>query len=136
MNEVYNFLKSLNIAKEDTLIVGVSFGPDSMFLLDLLKNKYKDNKIVCAHVHHNHRKESDMEALKLEEYCNKNNIVFEFYKIDKYTNNKFTEEEARHRRYYFFEKLINKYNSKYLFCNSLMSIFITFYLSVLSIAYF
>ena len=44
MKEVYNFLDSLNITNGDILIIGVSFGPDSMFLLDLLKNKYKDNK--------------------------------------------------------------------------------------------
>lgn len=115
MKDVYKFLNSLNIDKEDTLIIGVSFGPDSMFLLDLLKNKYKDNKIICAHVHHNHRRESDEEAIELEKYCNSNNIIFEFYKIDKYTDNKFTEEEARHKRYSFFKKLMDKYNSKYLF---------------------
>ena len=115
MKEVYNFLDSLNITKSDTLIIGVSFGPDSMFLLDLLKNKYKDNKIVCAHVHHNHRKESDIEAIKLEDYCKCNNIIFEFMKIDSYTDNKFTEEEARNKRYNFFKSLIDKYNSKYLF---------------------
>ena len=115
MNEVYNFLDSLNINNKDTLIVGVSFGPDSMFLLNLLKKKYNDNKIICAHVHHNHRKESDIEAKKLEEYCKNNNIIFEFMKIEEYKDNKFTEEEARHKRYDFFKSLIEKYNSKYLF---------------------
>lgn len=115
MWKVYNFLDSLNITNSDTLIIGVSFGPDSMFLLDLLKNKYNDNKIVCAHVHHNHRKESDIEAIKLEKYCKDNNIIFEFMKIDSYTDNKFTEEEARNKRYNFFKSLIDKYDSKYLF---------------------
>lgn len=115
MKDVYKFLDSLDIKKTDTLIVGVSFGPDSMFLLNLLNNKYKDNKIICAHVHHNHRIESDKEALKLEKYCIDNNITFEFMKIESYTDNKFTEEEARKKRYDFFRTLIKKYNSKYLF---------------------
>ena len=115
MKEVYTFLDSLNIKKTDTLIIGVSFGPDSMFLLNLLKNKYKENKIVCAHVHHNHRKESDEEAKKLELYCNENDIMFEFMKIESYVDNKFTEEEARTKRYNFFHTLIEKYGAKYLF---------------------
>ena len=114
MNEVYSFLDSLNINPKDYLVVGVSFGPDSMFLLDILRKHYS-NKIICAHVHHNHRKESDKEAADLKKYCKDNNIIFEYMKIDSYTNNKFTEEEARSKRYEFFDELMNKYNSKYLF---------------------
>ena len=40
MKDVNNFLDTLNIKPEDGLVVAVSYGPDSMFLLDLLKNKY------------------------------------------------------------------------------------------------
>jgi len=115
MESIYNFLKKLNIKKEEKLIVAVSFGPDSMALLDILNKYYSDNEIICAHVHHNHRKESDMECINLKEFCDKNNITFEMMKIDRYTNNKFTEEEARNKRYEFFEELIKKYNSNYLF---------------------
>lgn len=115
MESMYNFLKNLNITKEEKLIVAVSFGPDSMALLDILNKYYSNNEIICAHVHHNHRKESDVECIRLKEFCDKNNITFEMMKIDKYTNNKFTEEEARNKRYDFFEQLIKKYNSKYLF---------------------
>lgn len=115
MKDVYMFLDSLNLKPEDILVVAVSYGPDSMFLLNLLKNKYKNNKIVCCHVHHNHRKESDLEAKNLKEYCLSNNIIFEFMKVDSYKNNKFTEEEARNKRYNFFEDILTKYNSKYLF---------------------
>ena len=115
MKDVYKFLDSLHIKKEDIITVAVSYGPDSMFLLDLLKNKYKENKIICCHVHHNHREESNLEKDALEKYCMKNNIIFEFMKIDKYKNNKFTEEEAREKRYEFFDKVLKKYNSKYLF---------------------
>ena len=115
MKDVYKFLDSLHIKKEDIITVAVSYGPDSMFLLNLLNNKYKENKIICCHVHHNHRKESDLEKEKLEKFCMKNNIIFEFMKIDKYKNNKFTEEEAREKRYEFFDEVLKKYNSKYLF---------------------
>ena len=40
MKDVNNFLDTLNIKPEDSLVVAVSYGPDSMFLLDLLKSKY------------------------------------------------------------------------------------------------
>ena len=114
MDLVDEFLKTLNINKNETLIVAVSYGPDSMALLHHLNKFYSENKIICAHVHHNHRKESDEEARLLKEYCDKNNIIFEFMKIDSYTNGRFTEGEARKNRYEFFDKIMTKYNSKYL----------------------
>lgn len=115
MNLVDEFLKTLNIEKYEVLIVAVSYGPDSMTLLEHLSKFYSENKIICAHVHHNHRKESDYEAKKLKKYCLDNNIIFEMMKIEEYKNNKFTEAEAREKRYKYFEELLKKYNSKYLF---------------------
>lgn len=115
MEEVFNFLNSLDIKKESKIIVAVSYGPDSMALLDILKNKYNASNVICAHVHHNHRKESDLEKVNLEKYCLNNNIIFEYMKIKSYEDNKFTEEKAREIRYKFFESILNKYNSKYLF---------------------
>ena len=38
------------------IVVGVSAGPDSMCLLDILEKK--TNKIVVCHINHNIRKES------------------------------------------------------------------------------
>ena len=99
MDLVDEFLKTLNINKNETLIVAVSYGPDSMALLHHLNKFYSENKIICAHVHHNHRKESDCEAKMLEEYCKNNNIIFEMMKIKRYKNDKFTEVEAREKRY-------------------------------------
>ena len=85
MNEVYNFIDKLDI-KNKYIVAGISGGPDSMCLLDVLlslRNKY-GYKVVVAHVHHNLRKESDDEALKLEEYCKNNNLIFEMMKIESY----------------------------------------------------
>ena len=96
MNELEYFLeKDINLNNNDTIVIGLSGGPDSMALLNIL-NKYNSKlKIVCAHVHHNLRKESDSEKVFVEEYCKKNNYIFEFLKIEEYKNNKFSEEEAR-----------------------------------------
>lgn len=116
MEDVLNFINNLNI-KNETIIAAISGGPDSMMLLDILlklRNKLNIN-IVVAHVHHNLRKESDNEAIMVENYCKNNNLIFEFKKIDKYPDNKFSEVAARKIRYEFFDSLIKKYNSKYLF---------------------
>lgn len=94
------------------VVVGVSTGSDSMALLHYLINNYKD-KIICAHINHNIRKESNDEEIFLKEYCNKNNIIFESMTINSYNENNF-ENEARKKRYSFYEELLTKYNSKYL----------------------
>lgn len=116
MQEVYKFIDTLNLNNK-CVVAAISGGPDSMFLLDLLiKLRNKLNiKIVVAHVHHNLRKESDEEAIKVEEYCKNNNLIFEMKKIEKYPNNKFSEEAARKIRYEFFDEIIKKYNSDILF---------------------
>lgn len=116
MNDVNNFIKNLNI-KSQYVVCAISGGPDSMFLLKtLLSLKDELNfKIVVAHVHHNLRKESDDEALNLEKFCKDNNLIFEIKKIEKYPNNKFSEEAARKIRYEFFDETVEKYNSDILF---------------------
>jgi len=116
MNYVYKFIESLSINNQ-TVVAAISGGPDSMLLLDILldlKDKMNLN-IVVAHVHHNLRIESDYEAVEVEKYCNKNNLIFEMKKIEKYPNGKFSEESARKIRYEFFDEVIKKYNSDILF---------------------
>ena len=110
--DVKRFLKD-NIDDCDTLILACSGGPDSMCLLDLLLKCNKKAKIVVAHVHHNVRKESDEELEFVKSYASSNNLIFESFKIEKYSNKNF-ESEARKKRYEFFSKLQKKYNAKYL----------------------
>lgn len=117
MNEVKTFLTNeLDLKENDYVIVAVSGGPDSMALLHLisqLKNKININ-VVCAHVNHNMRKESEEEAVFVEDFCKQHGVIFEYMKIEDYGNDNF-HNEARTKRYMFFEKLIEKYNAKYLF---------------------
>ena len=40
------------------IVVGVSSGPDSMALLHMLQKNLK-KEIICAHINHNVRKESE-----------------------------------------------------------------------------
>ena len=117
MNEAYNYLINSNlICENDYIIAAISGGPDSMALLDLLIKLRKEINfnIVCAHVNHNVRKESEEEKEFVLNYCKVNNIVFEYMKIEKYETGNF-EMVAREKRYAFFEQLLKKYNSKLLF---------------------
>lgn len=112
MKEMCNFLKNLNIDKNKPLVVAISGGPDSMALLHILKNK--GYKIICAHVNHNLREVSKQEYVFVENYCKDNDIIFEGMEIKSYKNNKFTETEAREKRYNFFIEILNKYNTDIL----------------------
>lgn len=111
--DLSNLIKNLNIINDKYVIVGVSSGADSMALLHLLQNNL-NKKIICAHINHNVRKESNEEEQYLKEYCHKNNIIFECHHIKNYKQNNF-ENEAREKRYQFYEKILEKYNSHTLF---------------------
>jgi tRNA(Ile)-lysidine synthase len=117
VKEVYDYLiKDLGLKIGDTVVVGVSGGPDSMALLHILKEvkKETDIYIVCAHVNHNVRKESEEEKTFLEKYCDNNQIYFESMKIEEYGDDNF-HNEARSKRYAYFTKIVKKFGARYLF---------------------
>lgn len=93
------------------VVIGVSAGPDSMCLLDLLQKKA--TKIVVCHINHNVRKESIEEEEYITKYCQDKNIILEKTTINNYQENNF-ENEARKKRYMFYEEILKKYNSKTL----------------------
>lgn len=94
------------------IVVGVSSGPDSMCLLDLLQKK--TNKIIVCHINHNVRKESITEEEYLRAYSKEHNLIFEVMTINNYKENNF-ENEARKKRYTFYEEILQKYNANKLF---------------------
>ena len=115
MKKVIEFLKK-TIDKNTSLVVACSGGPDSMCLLDLV-TKLKDElnlNIIVAHVNHKLRSESEEEAKMVENYAKENNITFELLEITDYINGNFTEEDARKRRYNFFNEIIKKYQASAL----------------------
>lgn len=103
-------LKNINF--ENYVVVGVSAGPDSMCLLDLIQKR--TDKLVVCHINHNVRHESKEEEKFLKNYCKNKNIIIETMTIESYEENNF-ENEARKKRYMFYEKILKKYNAKYLF---------------------
>ena len=120
--EILKVIRKYNlIEKGDRLVLGVSGGPDSMCMLDIL-NKIKNNSdidmefsIVVAHVNHMIREEADSDEQYVKEYCKKNNIDFYSKSIDvqKIGNNMKigTEEAGRKVRYEFFDEILELTNS-------------------------
>lgn len=115
MNNTINYLKTI-LKKDDVVAIGLSGGPDSMCLLDILLSLNLNLKIIAIHINHNIRKESDDEAVFVKEYCNQHNVVYEYTKFDKKSQtDNYNEQELREKRYIFFDEITKKYNAKYLF---------------------
>lgn len=114
MENIINELNSV-LKKNDTVVLAISGGPDSMCLMDLILKvrEKKEINIVCAHINHGVRKVSEKEKIFVEEYCTKNNVVFEYSKLNINYKTNF-HNEARKLRYHFFEHIVLKYNAKYL----------------------
>ena len=107
------------IESGDSIVIGVSGGPDSMCLLQALiqiKEKKKLNyKIYVAHINHGLRKEADGETKYVQDFCAKNNIECFVKKenVEKIAKEQKigTEEAGRKLRYSFFEEIKNKTKS-------------------------
>ena len=116
-NKVTKTIKKYNLIKNgDKIVVGVSGEPDSICLLDILRQmKNPTFNIIVAPLNHVLREEADENENFVKEYCNKNNIQFYSKSIDVQkiaNNNKISTEEAgRNARYQFFEELAKKVNA-------------------------
>ena len=102
------------IKSGDTIVLGVSGGPDSICLLNILKNLQNELKIdiVVAHINHMIREEADLETDYVRDFCIKKNVpcfvkkenILKIAKEQKLG----TEEVGRKIRYDFFEEVMNK----------------------------
>ncbi len=109
--------KNKLIEKGDKIVLGVSGGPDSMAMLNILNEIKEDMKIeiFVAHINHMIREEAIDDEKYVQNYCAKHNIEFYAKRINVKeiaNNNKIgTEEAGRNVRYAFFEEIKNKTNS-------------------------
>lgn len=118
--KILEIIKRYNLIENgDKIVVGVSGGPDSITLLNVLKNiKEKEiikfNLVVC-HINHMIREEAISDEKYVEEYCKKNNIEFFAKRIkvkEMAEKEKIgTEEAGRKARYEFFNEILNKTNA-------------------------
>ncbi len=114
MKEALVFLTNI-LKDKDIVVLGLSGGPDSMCLLDILRHLNKDITIIAVHINHNIRKESIKELEFINDYCKKNNITLETTTFDKKGKDiDYSEAELREKRYNYFETIINKYKANYL----------------------
>ena len=118
--KVLDTIKKYNLIEDrDRVVVGVSGGPDSISLLNILnnfqKNKTLNFEIIAAHVNHQIREEANDDEEYVREYCEKNKIKFYAKRIDviKYANNNKIglEEAGRILRYEFFDEVLQKENA-------------------------
>ena len=114
MDESIKFIRE-SIPSGSTLVVGVSGGPDSMCLLNLLLELKEEKRlnIVVAHINHGLRKESDEEYEYVKKFSSDHNLLFEGIKLGEFDTNSI-ENEAREKRYNFYEDVLKKHKSKYL----------------------
>ncbi len=112
MLDIRNYIQSHHlIEKGDHVLVGLSGGPDSVFLLYVL-NRFKDSlgyKLYALHVHHGIRgEEADRDMRFSEELCKSFGIPFEKTFVDAPglagAKGMSLEEAARVLRYEAFEK--------------------------------
>ena len=115
--KVPKFIKENELIENgDKLILGVSGGPDSLCMLDLLykmKQKKELNfEIIVAHVNHMIREEAESDENFVKEFCEKRNIEFISKKIDikniANTEKIGLEEAGRKQRYKFFNEILAK----------------------------
>ncbi|MFH0969787.1 MAG: tRNA lysidine(34) synthetase TilS [Patescibacteria group bacterium] len=103
--------------KDSKIIVGVSGGPDSACLLDILakiKEKY-DIELHIAHVNYRLRgKDSEKDEKFVQKLAEKYQLGLSALKVNKLKKNEITEENLRNIRYDFFEKTRKKLAFDYI----------------------
>jgi len=107
------------IENGDNIVIGVSGGPDSMALLNILISLKKDKKLDCeivvAHINHGIRIEAEEETQYVENFCVKNDIkcFIKRKKVEELARQQKigTEEAGRKLRYSFFEEVADKVNA-------------------------
>ncbi len=118
--KVIETIRKYNLIEDgDKIVLGVSGGPDSISMLNILKQikdeQIKDFEIYVAHINHMIREEAIDDEKYVEDYCNRNNIKCYIKRIDviKIANDKKTgtEEAGRNIRYDFFEEVMKKTDS-------------------------
>ena len=115
---VLNTIEKYNLINNgDKIVVAVSGGPDSMCLLNVLKNiREKFNlELFVAHINHMIREEAKEDENYVKKYCKENGLNFYSRSIDvekiANTSKIGTEEAGRKVRYEYFEEILKETKS-------------------------
>lgn len=86
VGKVYDYIKANNLIEDgDRILIGVSGGPDSVCLMQILADIFKDTgvKLFAVHVNHGIRgAEADKDQAFVKEMCNNLGIPFSAYRYD------------------------------------------------------
>ncbi len=112
-------IKSI-LKNKPTIVLGLSGGPDSVFLFHFLKKLHAEDKIelICAHLDHGWRKESALDAKFCQDLCRNNQIPFfithaQDLGLDlKFNGSK--EATGRKLRRHFLEKVLIEQNANFI----------------------
>ena len=96
-----------DLSLDETYIIGVSGGPDSMALLDMAYNS--GLKLVVAHVNYQKRPTAERDMNIVFDYCLNRNIIFEYRLVKQHQGN--FQKWARDQRYEFFQSLAHQYQA-------------------------
>ncbi|MBR3614098.1 MAG: tRNA lysidine(34) synthetase TilS [Clostridia bacterium] len=118
--KVLGTIKKYNLIEDgDRIVCGVSGGPDSISMLNILK-EIKDEKIYnfeifVAHINHGLRENAKIDEKYVLEYCEKNNIqcfiLNANIKHEAEKQKRGLEETGRIIRYNFFDKVLKETKS-------------------------
>lgn len=118
MKEVLDYLSSRTTV-DDTVVLGVSGGVDSMLLLSFFRTYLPETNIVVAHVHHGLREQSDEEYTFVQKEAVRLGAVFEGMKVDVEAEMKQTGDPlqvaARTCRYKFYREVMEKHGTSQLY---------------------
>ncbi|MBN0970451.1 tRNA lysidine(34) synthetase TilS [Mycoplasma phocoeninasale] len=99
-----------HIKTSERFLIGVSGGPDSMWLLNLVK----DLDIIVAHVNYNKRSDCHYDEQLVKIFCYENNIKLEILSIKEKNLSGNFQDLARQQRYQFYKKIYAQYQCSYL----------------------
>ncbi len=119
---ILNTITKYNLIQNgDKIVIGLSGGPDSISLINVLNDIKNDETIplkfdiIAAHINHNIRDEAKSDEDFVVNYCKEKNIEVYVLSIDiqkeAKEQKKGTEETGREVRYGFFEEILVKTNS-------------------------
>ena len=113
-DKIFSLLKEL-LPKNTKILIAFSGGPDSTFLLHLLKNFYatqgwSETHLILAHFNHWQRKESDKELQTILKRYSNHHIYYNPEKPKKWL----TEAKLRALRISFFEEVLQTEKITYL----------------------
>lgn len=118
--KVLETIKKYNLIKNgEKIVVGVSGGPDSICLINILNEIKQEGiielELVVCHINHLIREEAGEDEEFVQKYCEEKQIPFfakhiEVEKIAR-TRKIGTEEAGREERYNFFREILEKTNA-------------------------